>query len=263
MADGKKVEGCGVGTGVFRGMNDQGTAVKVKLSEVYHVPTLAGSLLSVSKITDEGYEVVFNKTMCKVVKDDVIYLIGERRGSLYHLKAGPERVLVTVADHSQQCIHLWHRRLGHRNSDAIMRKVREEMGTGMAVQRCGVQSICGTCCEGKQSRASFPKDSESRTVAVGDLIHMDLCGPFEERTPSGNRFCLVIIDDYSRYTEVYLMRCKSEAILKIQQYVNLMANQFGRKPRIMRSDGGGEFINGKLQQFCHDNGIPTAHSRME
>lgn len=28
----------------------------------------------------------------------------------------------------------------------------------------------------------------------------------------------------------------------------------------MRSDGGGEFINGKLQQFCHDNGIRVQQS---
>lgn len=89
LADGNKVVGTGIGAGVFRGVNEEGKGVKVKLSDVYHVPALAGSLLSVSKITDEGFEVVFSKTMCKIMKDDVVYLIGERKGGLYHLKAGP------------------------------------------------------------------------------------------------------------------------------------------------------------------------------
>lgn len=77
-----------------------------------------------------------------------------------------------------------------------------------------MQSVCGTCGQEKMARSSFPKASEKRSKAVGDLMHIDLSRPLEVPTPSGNRYCLVLvllIDDYSCYTVVYLLRCKFEA----------------------------------------------------
>lgn len=67
-----------------------------------------------------------------------------------------------------------------------------------------------------KKRSSFPKASENRAKAVGDLMHIDLSRPLEVPTPSGNRYCLVLIDDYSRYTVVYLLRCKFEACWRTQ-----------------------------------------------
>lgn len=51
---------------------------------------------------------------------------------------------------------------------------------------------------------------------------------------------MVLIDDYSCYTVVYLLRCKSETFEKIQQYISLIETKFGRKSKVIRSDGGGE-----------------------
>lgn len=72
------------------------------------------------------------------------------------------------------------------------------------------------------ARSSFPKASESRSNAVGDLIHTDLCGALEEVTSIGKRYFLTMVDDFSRYCVLYLLTSKSEATEKIVEYTNMM-----------------------------------------
>lgn len=66
---------------------------------------------------------------------------------------------------------------------------------------------------------------------------------------------MTLIDDYSRYLVLYLLRDKSQAKDCIKSYVRMVENKFGRKPRIIRSDRGGEFVNKELKQFYSDEGI--------
>lgn len=54
---------------------------------------------------------------------------------------------------------------------------------------------------------------------------------------------LTFIDDYSRYTTIYLLRQKSEACERFKEFVELVKNQFGRKIKMLRTDRGGEYMN--------------------
>lgn len=255
LADGKTIKSAGAGSGKISCVNGDGMRVKVTLSNVFHVPSLASNLLSVSKIADLGLTVLFEKYGCKVLNGSEVVLEGQRKGGLYHLKQFPDTALLTEAKHSEMCEHLWHRRLGHRDSKAIKKIVREKLGSGMKVNQCDVTSLCGPCCEGKMSRDSFPKASKSRASEVGELVHSDLGGPMEVQTPRGNRYYIVLVDDYSRYSVLYLLQHKSEAEEKIREYCNMMKNQFGRFPKCIRSDGGGEYCGNVLKKFFADNGI--------
>ena len=85
-----------------------------------------------------------------------------------------------------------------------------------------------------------------------DLVHTDLSGPMVS-TPSGNKYFLTLIDDYTRMTFVYLLRGKSAE--KIKQFVYFCKTQVGKTPRILQSDGGGEYTGKELQSFLQDEGI--------
>lgn len=74
-------------------------------------------------------------------------------------------------------------------------------------------------------------------------------------TPSGNRYVMHLIDDFSRYTVTFLLKQKSEAADRIKVYVRWTENQFGRKMQVIRSDGGGEFDNKDLRKFYREEGI--------
>lgn len=254
LADGTKIVCSGTGSGKLVSVADNGDRVKVTLNDIIHVPSLAGNLLSVSKICDLGFEVLFHRGGCKILRGQEAILVGERHGGLYRLKQYVEKALLTNPEHPQLCEHLWHRRLGHRDPDAISAIVREELGFGLKMKKCDVQCVCGVCCEGKMSRLPFPKESVSKTQAVGDLVHSDLGGPMEVATPGGNRYFMTMVDDFSGYTVIYLLKAKSEAESKIREYFNLVKNQFGRPPRVLRTDGGGEYSGSSLKKFLAESG---------
>lgn len=86
LADGKHTNAVGIGTGRMISVDGNGIQKNVSLANVYHVPSLAGNLLSVSKITDMGFEVLFDRTGCKVLQNGKAVLVGVREGGLYYMK---------------------------------------------------------------------------------------------------------------------------------------------------------------------------------
>lgn len=244
LADGNKILSKGVGTGKLKVADQNGEPLTVTLKDVLYVPTLAGNLLSISKITEQGFSVSFEKNGCKIKRNDDAFIDGERAGNLYHLKQSHRLLLVKkgVHLHNENCQHLWHRRFGHRSPDAVQKIVRENLGHNLNLFDCEMRINCEVCCQGKMSRLPFPKESNSKSCNVLDLVHTYVCGPMHTQTPSGAVYVMTMIDDYSRYTVVYILKRKSEAADKIIEYVNLVNNQFGRKPKIIRSDGGGEYV---------------------
>ncbi|KAF2883632.1 hypothetical protein ILUMI_22540 [Ignelater luminosus] len=74
-------------------------------------------------------------------------------------------------------------------------------------------------------------------------------------TFGGNRYILTIIDDYSLYTIVYLLKNKTEILPRFREYIRLVENQSKLKPKIIRSDREGEYVNREFQDFLKKEGI--------
>jgi len=62
-------------------------------------------------------------------------------------------------------------------------------------------------------------------------------------TFSGKRYFLSFIDDKTKYCQVYVLQCKSEAFDKFVQFVNLVQNKIGVKIKTLQSDNGGEYVS--------------------
>lgn len=101
------------------------------------------------------------------------------------------------------CIHQWHRRFGHRDSNALKRLAKEELATGIKISTCSNKMVCKHCIVGKLTQAKFT-ESKRREKAPMRLIYSDLCGPMQTAMPSGNLYFITLIDDYSRFTVVRL-----------------------------------------------------------
>ena len=108
---------------------------------------------------------------------------------------------------------MWHNRLGHRDPVAI-----KQLEGSLNIMNCSQSLACESCIAAKMTRKPFPKKSESRAEAVLDLLHTDVCGPMQTTTPSGNKYFMTVIDDFSRYTKVYLLKNKSEVPDRIREY---------------------------------------------
>ncbi|GJW67139.1 retrovirus-related pol polyprotein from transposon TNT 1-94 [Tanacetum coccineum] len=63
------------------------------------------------------------------------------------------------------------------------------------------QHFCDACKIGKQTHASHKAKNIVSMTRCLELLHMDLFGPSAVRSYGGNRYTLVIVDDYSRKVE--------------------------------------------------------------
>jgi hypothetical protein len=72
---------------------------------------------------------------------------------------------------------LWHRRFGHIGMDATRAALTKDYVTGVKLDGSFVRNYCISCIVGKSPQKSYPLRG-NRASAVGELLHMDLCGPF-------------------------------------------------------------------------------------
>ena len=71
----------------------------------------------------------------------------------------------------------------------------------------------------------------------------------------GNLYCLVIVDDYSRYTWVFFLHDKSEVASCFKKFAKRAQNEFEVKLKKIRSDNGKEFDNTNIEAYCDEVGI--------
>lgn len=260
LADGSVTKSRGIGEGTVKCIDGDGNVKEVTFKDVLYIPTLDSGLVSVSKLTQKGFEVRFIASSCNIVNaTGTVEASGELNGNMFVLKTADEAKLSAecheVLQHLSNCQHIWHRRFGHRDPAVLERIKAKELGAGFEVQDCGIRNVCEHCMAGKSARIPFPKVSENRAERILDLVHTDVCGPIKSTTPGGSRYLMTLIDDFSRYTVVCLLRQKSDAAGCIQRFVAHVKNRFGRAPCVIRSDGGGEYVNHELKQFYEKEGI--------
>ena len=93
---------------------------------------------------------------------------------------------------------------------------------------------------------------------ANDLLHVvyyNVCGPFEVPFLGGNRFFVSLVDEFSRKMWTYLLKVKSEVFENLKKFTAMTEKQSGKKLKILRTDGGGEFNSREIEAFCTDKGI--------
>lgn len=260
LADGKLAKVVGEGPGVISCCDENGRRTEMKIGTALYSPDLTMNLLSVPALTQKRATVIFDAEGCKIMQGDATVAVGMLKEGLYQLTQPCEAVMAAGSHHNKDCKHVWHKRFGHRDVNAIIRMEKENLVSGLHIYDCGVDEPCECCMQSKSCRAPFPKESLTHTKGVLDLVHTDVCGPVEVPSVSGYRYFMTIIDDYSRFCVLYLLKRKSEVAEKIVEYVALVKTLFGRKPKAVRSDQGGEYVGNKLRAFYRREGIQVQYT---
>ena len=112
-------------------------------------------------------------------------------------------------------------------------------------------SNCQICVTSKLTRKTC--ESVTRETKLLELIHSDLRVLKQTMTRGGKKFYVTFIDDYSRFTRVYLLRNKDEAFDMFLSYKVEVENQLDRKIKRVRSYRGDEYI--PLNDYCENKGI--------
>ena len=79
-------------------------------------------------------------------------------------------------------------------------------------------------------------------------------GPARVQSLGGKNYILVVVDNFTRYTWVVLLRDKPEAPKKIIHLCKKLQVEKGTVIARIRSDHRREFENTKLATFCNDQG---------
>ena len=86
-------------------------------------------------------------------------------------------------------------------------------------------------------------------------MHINLTGLARVQSLGGMKYILDVVDDFTRYTWVVLLRAKSEALDKMIHLCKKLQIEKNAMIAHIRSDHGREFENSKLASFCNDQGI--------
>ncbi|GJV15436.1 putative ribonuclease H-like domain-containing protein [Tanacetum coccineum] len=196
------------------------------------------NLFSVSQICDKKNKVLFTDSECLVLSpefklpdENQVLLRIPRQNNMYSFNlenivpSGGLACLIAKATIDES--NKWHRRLGHK---------------------------------GKQHKASCKAKSVSSISHSLQLLHMDLFGPTSVRSLNHKTYCLVITDDFSRFSWVFFLRTKDETSGILKDFIRQIENQLNQKVKTIRCDNGTEFKNRDFIKFCGSKGIKREYS---
>ncbi|KAI3802056.1 hypothetical protein L1987_30180 [Smallanthus sonchifolius] len=238
----------------------------VSFDNVNFCEQLKHNLLSVSQMCDKEYSVMFDKSEYLILKpgfevpEDWILLRAPRTNDTYQI----DMSVATTTSSVPTCLLskateldsiLWHRKLGHISYHKMTHLVRNGLVTGVPKLRFIVVDDCMPCKKGKQQRKSHKPKLQNSIDTPLELLHMDLFGPISIRSIGGKSFCLVVTDDFSRFSWVHFLGTKDETADILQYFILSLESLCKLKVRRIRSDNGTEFKNNLMELFCLKKGI--------
>ncbi|GJR31774.1 retrovirus-related pol polyprotein from transposon TNT 1-94 [Tanacetum coccineum] len=169
----------------------------LKIDNVEHVDNLGFNLLSIGQICDNKCKVTFFEHDSEITMNGKVIGKGIRKKGLYVMKLGnkpKDQICLAMIDENST---LWHRRLGHANMRLIQSLASKELVRNLPRLKFD-QKKFNACKVRKQAYTSHKAKNLVSTTRCLELLHMDLFGPSAVRSYGGNRYTLVIVDDYSR-----------------------------------------------------------------
>ena len=131
----------------------------------------------------------------------------------------------------------------------LSKLVKNDLVIGLPKLKFDKDKICDACQFGKQVRNSFKSKNLVSTSRPLELLHIDLFGPMDVISMGGKSYGFVIVDDYSRFTWVYFLAHKDEALHIFIKHCKKIQNEKGLIIVSVRNDHGGEFENHGFESF--------------
>ncbi|GJR39601.1 putative ribonuclease H-like domain-containing protein [Tanacetum coccineum] len=239
--------------------------------DVYFVNELNFNIFSVSQMCDKMNYVLFTNTECLVLSpnfklpgESQILLKIPRKDNMYSFDmkniVPKESLTCLVAKATLDESMLWHRRLGHINFKNINKLVKDNLVRGLPIKHFENDQTCVACLKGKQHRASCKSKVLNPITKPLFMLHMDLFGPTFVSSLMHKKYCLVVTDDYSRFTWVFFLATKDETSEILKNFIKEIENLVDKKVKIIRCDNGTEFKNKVMDDFCREKGIRREYS---
>jgi hypothetical protein len=128
--------------------------------------------------------------------------------------------------------------------------------------------VCSACQAGKQIGVHHPHKNIMTTDRPLELLHINLFGPIAYISIGGSKYCLVIVDDYSRFTWVFFLQEKSQTQETLKGFLRWAQNEFGLRIKRLEATTGWSSRTHKSKAFLRRRAssmsslLPTHHNKM-
>ena len=114
--------------------------------------------------------------------------------------------------------------------------------------------FCEPSVDGNYSTLAFPTTRGESSDGLLDIVHSDVCGKIETKSPRRAEYFLALIDDKSRFVWVYTLKHKSEVFEKFTEWKSMVEKSNGMKVKVLRTDNGGEHTSKEFEQYLKKQG---------
>ncbi|GJS39699.1 putative ribonuclease H-like domain-containing protein [Tanacetum coccineum] len=239
--------------------------------DVYFCKELKYNLLSVLQICGKKNNVLFTNTEClvlsfdfKLLDESQVLLRVPRKDNIYSVdlkSVVPTKGLTCLF--SKVIINesnLWHRRLGHINFKNMNKLVRGNLVRGLPSKIFENDHSCIACQKGKQHKAFCKAKLVNSISKPLHMLNMNLFGLTNVKSLMKKSYCLVVTDDFSRFSWVFFLATKDETSGILKTFITEIENQLDYKVKVIRSENGTEFKNSVMSQFYEMKGIKREFS---
>ena len=220
------------------------------IKNVFLVPGLEKNPLSVPQIISSGYRVRFQDKRC-IIQDangkEIMNIEMTNKSFKIKLSSVEEEAMTA----NVQTEETWHKRLGHVSNKRLQQMQDKDLVNGLPRFKV-TKEACKVCNLGKQSRKSFPKESQTKTREKLEIVHTDVCGPMQHQSIDGSRYYVLFLDDYTHMCWVYFLKQKSETFGTFKKFKALVEKQSNCSIKTLRFDEGGKFTSREFNQFCEE-----------
>nr|GEZ36110.1 hypothetical protein [Tanacetum cinerariifolium]GEZ36706.1 hypothetical protein [Tanacetum cinerariifolium] len=132
---------------------------------------------------------------------------------------------------------------------------QKDLVRGLPLLKYDKDHLCPSCQLRKSKKASHPLKTENTNVEVLGTLHMDLCRPMRTESINKKKYVLGIVDDYTRFGWVRLLRTKDETPEVFLKFLKNTQRALNATVRTVRTDNGTEFVNKTLTDLFESVGI--------
>ena len=200
--------------------------------------------MSANLLCKSGVKVVLKSNKLILSKNGIFVGKGYAANDMYKLSIINKKVsgCAYIVDSS----YLWHARLGHLNFKYLKFMSKH----GMISYKHDDEKKCEICIQANMTKKHFSK--LDRNSIILELVHFDVYELNGVLTKGGKRYFITFIDDFFRFTYVYLMKNKDESFDMFKRYKTEVENQKDRKIKILQSDRGGEYFPNDFLHFVRN-----------
>jgi hypothetical protein len=149
---------------------------------------------------------------------------------------------------------LWHCHFGHIGMEATRFALTKDYVRGVQFEGAFIRDHCIPCLVGKSPQHTYSHNGH-RASKVGELLHMDICGPYPVQGPRGEKYFFSVLDDKSNWGFTFGLKLKSDAYSHYLTTEAFLERSNGVVVLAIRCGGELELTAGRMGDYLASKGI--------